>query len=194
MFKICCKCKVSKNIVDFGRDKYNKDGYNYVCKECKNKKVRKNYSKRREKSLAYNKEYHKKNKDKIHKRKSEYYQKNKEKRRVYERNYYKNNPQARIAKNLRIRIRDFFKGCYKPESAINHLGCSVEELKDYLESQFQPGMSWDNYGVHGWHVDHIKSLDSFDLTDLEQFKEACHYTNLQPLWAKDNWLKGARDV
>lgn len=70
------------------------------------------------------------------------------------------------------------------------MGCSGQELKRYLESKFQPGMSWDNYGVHGWHIDHIVPLSSFNLSDPEDYKKACHYTNLQPMWAIDNIKKG----
>lgn len=63
-------------------------------------------------------------------------------------------------------------------------------FKVYLESLFQPGMVWENYGNDGWHIDHVRPLSSFDLLDPVQFSQACHYTNLQPLWAKDNLSKG----
>lgn len=68
------------------------------------------------------------------------------------------------------------------------LGCTVVEAREYLESLFLPGMTWDNHGQ--WHIDHIRPCASFsDMTDLEQQKECCHYTNLQPLWAEDNIAK-----
>ena len=78
----------------------------------------------------------------------------------------------------------------RPGSAVSDLGCTVSELRSYLEAQFLPGMSWENMGK--WHIDHIKPLAGFDLTNRECFLEACHYTNLQPLWAVDNIRKGAR--
>jgi hypothetical protein len=77
----------------------------------------------------------------------------------------------------------------KSGSAVRDLGCSFEKLKRHLESQFQPGMTWKNYGLHGWHIDHIKPLVLFDLTNRKQFLEACNYKNLQPLWAKENLSK-----
>jgi hypothetical protein len=69
----------------------------------------------------------------------------------------------------------------KAGSAVRDLGCTIPELMVYLEARFQEGMSWENYGA--WHLDHIKPLVLFDLTDREQFLQAAHYTNLQPLWA-----------
>lgn len=70
------------------------------------------------------------------------------------------------------------------------VGCAVPELLDHLSSKFAEGMTLDNYG--DWHIDHMRPCASFDLTDPEQQKECFHYTNLQPLWAKDNLSKGAR--
>ena len=70
------------------------------------------------------------------------------------------------------------------------LGCTMGELVKYLECRFLPGMSWENRKL--WHIDHIRPLASFDLTDIEQQHLAFHYTNLQPLWAGENIRKGAR--
>lgn len=67
-----------------------------------------------------------------------------------------------------------------------YLGCSLEFLKQHLESQFKPGMSWDNYGE--WHIDHVIPLASA-LQEKELYA-LCHYLNLQPLWAIDNLSKG----
>jgi hypothetical protein len=72
------------------------------------------------------------------------------------------------------------------------VGCTVPELRQHLEAQFTEGMTWDSYGRHGWHVDHIRPCASFDLTDPEQQRQCFHYTNLQPLWAVDNIRKGAK--
>jgi hypothetical protein len=103
----------------------------------------------------------------------------------------KANDGFRLAETLRSRMYQRIKKD-KAGSSIDDLGCSIPELKQYLESKFEPGMSWSNWSKTGWHIDHIRPLASFDLTDPEQFKQACHYTNLQPMWAKDNLSKGAK--
>jgi hypothetical protein len=64
------------------------------------------------------------------------------------------------------------------------LGCFAHELKAHIEGQFVEGMSWENRGE--WHVDHIRPCATFDLSDPAQMTECFHYTNLRPLWAKDN--------
>ena len=100
--------------------------------------------------------------------------------------------QRKLSLRLRTRLRVALKHHYKAGSAVRDLGCSVPELKQYLESKFQPGMTWDNWSHSGWHIDHIKPLAKFDLSNQEELLKACHYSNLQPLWAKDNLSKHAK--
>lgn len=96
----------------------------------------------------------------------------------------------KIAHTLRVRINRFVRG--HDLSAVDELGCTLSEVRAHLESKFLPGMNWDNHALKGWHIDHIYPLSKFDLTNEEQFKQACHYTNLQPLWAKVNQSKSAK--
>lgn len=100
--------------------------------------------------------------------------------------YYKNNPIARIAKAISGRIRISIK---KKTCSREYTGCSSEQLRAHLEASFDDEMSWDNYGQYGWHVDHIRPISSFDLSDPEQIKVCFHYTNLQALWWFDNLAK-----
>ena len=93
----------------------------------------------------------------------------------------------KLSKLLRARLYNAVKRNYKSGSAIRDLGCSINELKIYLEQRFQDGMTWENHGK--WHIDHIKPLSKFDLTNEDELKKAVHYTNLQPLWAADNYKK-----
>lgn len=99
-----------------------------------------------------------------------------------------------LRQKISDRIRKAIKNAYgyKSKSCFQYIGCSIPEIRNYLESNFKEGMSWDNYGL--WHIDHIKPCALFDLTDLNQQKICFHYTNLQPLWARDNLSKGAKYV
>ncbi len=113
-------------------------------------------------------------------------------RRRSERRQLALDPCAKLAKALRTRLRSALKNQQRTGSAVRDLGCSVAELRKYLESLFLPGMSWENWGRHGWHIDHIRPLVSFDLLNPEQLKQAVHFSNLQPLWQHDNQTKDAR--
>lgn len=117
---------------------------------------------------------------------------------LYEKNRKKIDVQYKLKKILRSRITNAIKNkngkkIYKTKEL---LGCSSMYVQDYLESLFQPGMSWDNHGLGDdkWHIDHIVPLDAFDLTNPEEQKKACHYTNLQPLWQKDNLRKSNKII
>jgi hypothetical protein len=76
------------------------------------------------------------------------------------------------------------------QRSLSLVGCTVQRLAEHLESQFLPGMDWSNIPL--WDIDHIRPLKSFDLSDAGQRTIACHFSNLQPLWRKDNLRKGVR--
>ncbi len=97
----------------------------------------------------------------------------------------------RLSSNLRSRLKIALKCNYKRGSAVRDLGCSIDFFKQYMESLFTVGMSWDNYGqgLGRWSIDHIIPLSRVDLTDREQLLKVCHYTNLQPLWDMENKSK-----
>ena len=108
----------------------------------------------------------------------------------YEARRRQSNLQVFLAFQLRNRFKGALRCRAKAGSAVRDLGCTIPELIVWLERQFQPGMRWENYG--DWHIDHRRPLASFDLADRAQVLVACHWTNLQPLWAVDNLRKGAR--
>lgn len=98
------------------------------------------------------------------------------------------NTNFRLSSVLRHRIYLALKGICKSNKTSILLGCSIDQLKQHLKSKFQQGMTWENYGE--WHIDHIRPCASFDLSKLEEQKKCFHFSNLQPLLAKDNLAKG----
>jgi len=163
-----------------------------------------------EKIKERQKEYYKKNKEKMDENSKAYSQANKERLAEYHRVYYEANkerilkwtakycrerkltdPQYKLSRNLRDRLKKAVKAGTgkKCGNTLELTGCSWSELKSHLESQFTEGMSWDNYGYYGWHIDHIRPCSSFDFTLDGEQKKCFHYTNLQPLWAEDNLRK-----
>lgn len=105
----------------------------------------------------------------------------------YNRNRRKVNINSRLASNFRNRIGLALNGNPKLSTTMKLVGCSIEHLKQHLEKQFKKGMSFSNYGK--WHIDHIKPCASFDLNKKSEQCKCFNYTNLQPLWAKDNMSK-----
>jgi hypothetical protein len=149
---------------------------NTRCGKVKQKSEREYYKKNKQKILEKNKKYYHKNKNKIINKIAEY----KRKRAA-------NDPNFRILNSLRCRLRHALKSTAKKERTLDLLGCSTQFLINYLESQFQKGMTWKNYGE--WHIDHIRPCSSFNLSVAKERKKCFHYTNLQPLWAEDNLKK-----
>jgi hypothetical protein len=124
---------------------------------------------------------------KIHNERSRlFYQNNPEKRNEYRRKY-RSSAKGRLIDNLRSRLKRCIKNQSGSKFIERNFGCSREELLQHIENKFVDGMTWENYGE--WHIDHIKPLSKFDLSSLEEQYKANHYTNLQPLWKKDNLSK-----
>lgn len=197
-------------IKDQFKQKYHTNKEQFKAKYKANKELylarnKQSNEKYKEKRLEYSKNYFTKNREKVCEMNRLYYRRNIEKCKArakqynnnpinkiktieYNRNRYKNNVQFKLGHNLRGRIQQAVKkqNTKKVISAEKLIGCTVEYFKKYLEKLWQPGMCWENYKYDGWHIDHIKPCNTFDLTDPEQQKQCFHYTNLRPLWAKDN--------
>ena len=175
--KVCSKCKVNKTIDRFSVEKH-KNGNLYtrnVCKNCKYKQCD------HEKLKARHRKY-----GKLHR----------SKKTAYERNRIRYDEQYRLIRNLKSKLRATIRNQQKIGSAIKDLGCSISEFKNYLQSLWQPGMTWDNYGFGAgkWVIDHILPLSKIDLSNREEFLKVNHYTNLQPMWFEVNSKKGAKIV
>ncbi len=179
--KLCPACKTHKDAEHFYRDKTKPTGLSSFCKPCQKTCSSKNYFKKHEEGKEARRRYSK--------------NLSKAARRNYllaKRRRYRDNPATHLAVCLRSRLQGVWIRKEKGLASQQLLGCTYQQLVGHLEAQFKPGMTWENKGKDGWHIDHIRPLASFDLTDPEQLHRACHYTNLQPLWARDNLSKGAK--
>lgn len=184
----CAACQSVKDVEEFVKK-------NHCCKSCHKKK----YIAWQEKNSSYFVQYRKSNKEKRKEYNKEWINKNKEKALNYKLNWRalqrKTNPSYRLLNSLRCRLSGALKNNKKLNSTIDLIGCSIQDLKIYLQKQFKEGMCWGNYGnpnknhSNCWHIDHIAPCSSFDLSDPEQQKKCFHFSNLQPLWAKDNLSK-----
>ena len=176
MVKVCNKCKVEKDVVEFSKDKNIKDGYRCQCKSC---------------IKEYRKEYYEANKERANECSKEYYKANEERVKEYSKKYYKERKKTddlfKLKCNLRVRTSNAFrnKGYRKNTKTQHMLGVDWEVAKQHIERQFTKGMNWGNHGE--WHIDHIIPLASAKTP--ERLKQLCHYTNLQPMWAEENISK-----
>lgn len=188
--RICTTCKIDKPLTEYYRSKKEKGGRKYICKSCfadyQREYHKKNYEKLRQKRIAYRESESGKEVRKEY-LKSEGYRRS---QRNYLRKRRQSDPLFKMASNLRRRTRKAFDRSYwKKDSPTKQLlGCDYNKAFKHIENQFRDGMSWDNYGE--WHIDHIIPLCS--ATTVEELEKLCHYKNLQPLWAEENILKGGK--
>jgi hypothetical protein len=217
--KTCSKCKIEKELTDFYKRKNSIDGYRKSCKNCQSLYNKDYNDKNKNKVKEQKSEYRKENKEILKNKRRKYYESKKEitkenSLRYYHNNkdkrdfdYHKihwiknkesiskkrkerreNNPLLKLSSSIRTLIWNSIKrmGFTKKSKTCEILGCQFEDFKSYIEYQFVEGMSWENHGE--WHLDHKKPI-SWAETE-EQVYELNHYTNFQPLWAKDNLSKG----
>jgi hypothetical protein len=173
----------------------------------KNKEKIREYGKNRKFEPERKREYYLLNKEEILLNRKEYYKENRDQKLEYQKKYQKNNkdkrniqlserrktdPLYRLITNIRNLINNSFyeMGYSKTSRTQEILGCSFEEFKSYLESKFEPWMTWENRGLYngeldfGWDIDHIIPLVSAE--SVEELVRLNHFVNLQPLCSKVN--------
>lgn len=187
--KTCTKCGEEKEFKEFYSHSRQKFGISSQCKICVNEYFINN----EKKVKKYKHEYYLKNKKKSNKRTSAYYKKNKQfikkLQLKYQINRRKTDIRFRLMGSLRTRVNIAIKKGYKSLSTMMLIGCEIDYLMFHIQEQFTEGMSWDNYGIGGWEIDHIKPLCLFNLKNKDEQRKALNYINLQPLWAIDNRRK-----
>lgn len=196
--KICTKCKEEKLLEEFHEGHSGPGTYYSWCKLCKNEHSRNINPKYKETKDKWNKEQRPQYLERTKEHIKEYNLKVKESglRKIYKKVYnekHKNDPIFKLKNILYSRINKVLKN--KQNSTSKYLNCNFEELKQYIEKQFYPEFTWENYGIV-WEIDHKEGLAKFDLTKLEEQIKAFHYTNLQPLFITTNIAKsfGYNDI
>ena len=198
----CTRCNKVKSFSEFHLSKTRTDGYMSHCKSCSHD-LRKHYYELDkdsgiQKSIDWKKENVERvrelrkirNQDPIVKKKNADYIRNKINNDIY----FK--LRARLSNLVYYHLKANTNGVVSKnnQSIKNILGFTIDQLVEAMELKFQEGMSWDNYGK--WHIDHIKPVSLFNITLLEcdEFKRCWSLDNLQPLWARDNLVKGNRYI
>lgn len=209
--KTCKSCLQPKSLECFPARSHAKDGHHSLCSICTKAKRKAVYAADQYAAKERARQWREANPDRVaenaaahrvrtreHRRKAqlEYQNMNRETYNAYQLNYrltrYKTDPLYALQMTCRRRILCAMqKGGYKKSTKTEALlGCSFEQFKSFLEAKFLPGMTWGNRGINGWHIDHIIPLSS--ASDRDEMERLCHFTNMQPLWAGDNYAKGAK--
>lgn len=152
----------------------------------------------------YNKRYREENKEKVAEIKKQWRERNKDRdnKRRNERVKNKLEQDRELAISYKLNlgmansINHSLKGRKNGRSWESLVGYTLKDLMAHLEARFKPGMTWENHGRSGWHIDHIRPIASFNFTspDDPEFRECWTLENLQPLWAEENLRKGAKVI
>ena len=149
--------------------------------------------KNRVKFKATQKRWEKNNPDKVHAKQRRMYQKHKVKRNkastAANKRRYHADPTFRMRTAMYRHLNKTIARQHMTAHCQEILGCTFEQLKSHLESQFKAGMTWANYGLRGWHIDHRLPISKHDLTNPDHIRRCFHFSNLQPLWWDENIRK-----
>jgi hypothetical protein len=159
--------------------------------EVRKARQRATYHRNKQTALARTKRYNERYPERQAARGAAWKKKNRERLLLHQRNRLRTDPHFALVRRVRCRIAHAIRtaGARKSRNSLELLGCNQAELARHIESQFLPGMSWQNRSL--WHVDHIIPLAAFDLSDEKQQQVAMHYVNLRPLWGYENQKKNA---
>lgn len=125
--------------------------------------------------------------------KREYNLRNRKVINLKKRNRKKDDPTFRITLSIRNRIRRYLGGEFQKSASCRELlGTDWKAAREHIEKTFEEGMTWENYGFYGWHIDHIRPCITFNLMDPQHQRECFHYTNLRARWGKDNMSDGGK--
>jgi 5-methylcytosine-specific restriction endonuclease McrA len=185
--KLCSVCDIEKGLNEFYFRK-DKNSYRSECKECNKKKVKLWNQNNLEKSKKRSERYRKNNLERAKESCVQWRKNNTD----YKSNRKKIDPTYKMTENIRKRMYSYFRlnGISKKNRTFDIVGLEPKDLKVYLEKKFEKNMNWENYGE--WHIDHIIPLSS--AKSEEQLYDLCYYTNLQPLWKRDNLIKGNKII
>lgn len=207
--KTCNICKTNKPSEEFDKQSSSVDGLSYSCKLCLSEKRKNDYSLNKDKYSSYNKKKRIKALDNDYEGMRAKEKESRIKRKDYQRAYHKSYKRKRrkedinfrLIDNLRSRMLIALKGRVKSKRTEEILGCTIEEFKNHIESQFLSWMNWSNYGNCetedyncSWHLDHIIPV-SYAETEEEVYL-LNHWSNFQPLCGQVNLEKNkyATDV
>lgn len=184
MEKVCYKCGVTKPIDYFRIDNSIKSGRSRTCKSCVNKHSKSYYNQRSSCDIDW--------KSKRSNSTKRWRSQNRQAHNTYQRTRNARNLTARLFRNVNRAILASLRGEYKSESTIRLLGCTIKEFKKHLESQFQPGMTWENYGngENRWNIDHLIPTSWINAYDADHLRLVSHRWNMRPMWSQDNSKRG----